>query len=146
MYFNYNNYEYKTKLKLKSQQISSCIVNENPFFVKSLEDWEWMNIIDVTIEVKNQFCLIERFDYSTEINPPPPKIQIFHASWYVRYPVILKKFHLNPGTGGHGQHKGGDGIIREYLFRKDLTLSILTERRVFSPYGLNGTFSLCLWF
>lgn len=55
-----------------------------------------------------------------------------------RYPVILKKFHLNPGTGGHGQHKGGDGIIREYLFRKDLTLSILTERRVFSPYGLNG--------
>lgn len=33
-----------------------------------------MNIIDVTIEVKNQFCLIERFDYSTEINPPPPKI------------------------------------------------------------------------
>lgn len=80
MYFNYNNYEYKTKLKLKSQQISSCIVNENPFFVKSLEDWERMNIIDVTIEVKNQFCLIERFDYSTEINPLPPKIQIFHAS------------------------------------------------------------------
>ena len=56
----------------------------------------------------------------------------------VRYPVILKKFHLNPGTGGAGQHWGGDGIIREYLFRKDLTLSILTERRVFSPYGLNG--------
>ncbi|XP_061197337.1 5-oxoprolinase-like isoform X1 [Saccostrea echinata] len=55
-----------------------------------------------------------------------------------RYPIILKQFHLNPGTGGQGQHKGGDGIIREYLFRKDLTLSILTERRVFSPYGLNG--------
>lgn len=81
-----------------------------------------------------------------KLTPHPPKNQIFHASWYVRYPVILKKFHLNPGTGGHGQHKGGDGIIREYLFRKDLTLSILTERRVFSPYGLNGDFFLCLWF
>lgn len=73
MYFNYNNYEYKMKLRLKSQKISSCIVIENPFFVKSLEDWERMNIIDVTIEVKNQFCLIERFDNSTEINPPTPK-------------------------------------------------------------------------
>ena len=55
-----------------------------------------------------------------------------------RYPVILKRFHLNPGTGGKGHYYGGDGVIREYLFRKSLTLSILTERRVFQPYGLFG--------
>ncbi|KAL5022418.1 hypothetical protein ScPMuIL_001573, partial [Solemya velum] len=55
-----------------------------------------------------------------------------------RYPVILKQFHLSPDTGGCGEHRGGDGILREYLFRKPLTLSILTERRVFKPYGLNG--------
>ncbi|KAJ8302674.1 hypothetical protein KUTeg_019070 [Tegillarca granosa] len=55
-----------------------------------------------------------------------------------RYPVILKRFHLNPNTGGKGRHCGGNGIIREYLFRKSLTLSILTERRVFQPYGLDG--------
>ncbi|KAL4234607.1 hypothetical protein ACF0H5_006248 [Mactra antiquata] len=55
-----------------------------------------------------------------------------------RYPVILRRFHLNPNTGGHGQYNGGDGVIREYLWRKSLTLSVLTERRVFSPYGLNG--------
>ncbi|XP_060073815.1 5-oxoprolinase-like [Ylistrum balloti] len=55
-----------------------------------------------------------------------------------RYPVIVKRFHLNPRTGGRGQHNGGDGVIREYLFRKQLTLSILTERRVFKPYGLDG--------
>ena len=47
---------------------------------------------------------------------------------------------MNPGTGGKGHYYGGDGVIREYLFRKSLTLSILTERRVFQPYGLFGKF------
>lgn len=55
-----------------------------------------------------------------------------------RYPVIVNKFHLNPGTGGLGQFNGGDGVIRELLFRKKLTLSVLTERRAFAPYGLAG--------
>ncbi|KAF8783126.1 5-oxoprolinase like protein [Argiope bruennichi] len=55
-----------------------------------------------------------------------------------RYPVILEKFHLNPGTGGKGQYNGGDGILRKMVFRKDLMLSVLTERRVFAPYGLEG--------
>lgn len=31
-------------------------------------------------------------------------------------------------------------MIREITFRKPMTLSILTERRVFAPYGLNGKF------
>lgn len=55
-----------------------------------------------------------------------------------RYPVVVKRFSLNPGSGGQGQFKGGDGIIRELMFCKPMTLSILTERRVFAPYGLNG--------
>ncbi|XP_077975283.1 5-oxoprolinase-like isoform X1 [Styela clava] len=55
-----------------------------------------------------------------------------------RYAVILQRFHLNPSTGGHGRYKGGDGVRREILFRKDLVLSVLCERRVFSPYGMAG--------
>lgn len=55
-----------------------------------------------------------------------------------RYPVILRKFELRPNSGGVGQFKGGDGILRELLFRRNMTLSILTERRVFAPYGLHG--------
>ena len=58
-----------------------------------------------------------------------------------RYPVVLRTFSLNPGTGGRGKCRGGDGIIRETLFRKNLTLSVLTERRVYQPYGLNGLYS-----
>ncbi|XP_060681659.1 5-oxoprolinase [Hemiscyllium ocellatum] len=55
-----------------------------------------------------------------------------------RYPVILKRFELNHGSGGQGHHPGGDGVIRELLFRERVVLSVLTERRTFCPYGLNG--------
>ncbi|XP_078482471.1 5-oxoprolinase [Ciona intestinalis] len=55
-----------------------------------------------------------------------------------RYPVILQNFKLNPGSGGRGEYVGGDGVVREMLFRKNLVLSVLTERRVFPPYGLEG--------
>ena len=55
-----------------------------------------------------------------------------------RYPVLVTKFHVNPGSGGAGRHRGGDGVIRELMFRKDMILSILTERRVFAPYGMEG--------
>ncbi|MPC31542.1 5-oxoprolinase [Portunus trituberculatus] len=55
-----------------------------------------------------------------------------------RYPVFLNRFTLNKNTGGSGKFRGGDGVVRELVFRRPLTLSILTERRVFAPYGLEG--------
>ncbi|XP_026467050.1 5-oxoprolinase-like [Ctenocephalides felis] len=56
----------------------------------------------------------------------------------LRYPIILKTFCLRPNSGGNGLFKGGDGVQRELLFRKEMTLSVLTERRVFQPYGMAG--------
>lgn len=55
-----------------------------------------------------------------------------------RYPVILNRFSLRPKSGGRGKFNGGHGVIREILFRARITLSILTERRVYAPYGLEG--------
>ncbi|XP_072007170.1 5-oxoprolinase [Engystomops pustulosus] len=55
-----------------------------------------------------------------------------------RYPVVLKRFQLRPGSGGSGKFCGGDGVIRELLFREKVILSVLTERRVFQPYGVQG--------
>ena len=52
--------------------------------------------------------------------------------------MVLRSFQLNPGSGGQGLYKGGDGVIRELVFRRPLTLSILSERRAFCPYGLEG--------
>jgi 5-oxoprolinase (ATP-hydrolysing) len=55
-----------------------------------------------------------------------------------RYPVILREFSLRPGSGGNGQHWGGDGVIRDIEFRIPVTVSILSERRVYRPYGMEG--------
>ena len=55
-----------------------------------------------------------------------------------RYPVILREFSLRAGSHGAGQHKGGDGVVREIEFRIPVQVSILSERRVYHPYGLAG--------
>lgn len=55
-----------------------------------------------------------------------------------RYPVILDTFSLREGSGGRGIYRGGDGVIRRILFRDRIEMSILSERRVFQPYGLKG--------
>lgn len=55
-----------------------------------------------------------------------------------RYPVILREFSLRSDSHGKGQHKGGDGVIRDIEFRIPVQVSILSERRVYHPYGLAG--------
>lgn len=55
-----------------------------------------------------------------------------------RYPVLLREFSLRRGSGGKGQHPGGDGVIRDIEFRIPVHVSILSERRVYHPYGLAG--------
>ncbi|XP_043474758.1 5-oxoprolinase [Leptopilina heterotoma] len=59
----------------------------------------------------------------------------------IRYPIILTKFSLRSGSGGRGAFHGGDGVIRQLMFRAPMTLSVLTERRVFNPPGSNGGLS-----
>lgn len=55
-----------------------------------------------------------------------------------RYPILIERFSLRKGSGGKGKFKGGDGVIREFRFLDELEVGILSERRVFSPYGLLG--------
>ncbi|KAJ5591763.1 uncharacterized protein N7459_002132 [Penicillium hispanicum] len=55
-----------------------------------------------------------------------------------RYPVLLREFSLRASSGGQGQHRGGDGVVRDIEFRIPVQVSILSERRVYHPYGLEG--------
>ncbi|RFU32335.1 hypothetical protein B7463_g3957, partial [Scytalidium lignicola] len=55
-----------------------------------------------------------------------------------RYPVILRQFCLREGSAGKGMHDGGEGIIRDIEFCLPMKTSILSERRAFAPYGLQG--------
>ncbi|KAK6622554.1 hypothetical protein RUM44_002366 [Polyplax serrata] len=55
-----------------------------------------------------------------------------------RYPIILRQFQLRESSGGRGKYNGGNGVLRQLLFRRPMTLSVITERRVFHPYGIKG--------
>ena len=55
-----------------------------------------------------------------------------------RYPVLLRQFSVRPDSGGDGKFKGGDGLVRELEFLEPLNMAILSERRVFPPYGMEG--------
>ncbi len=54
------------------------------------------------------------------------------------YPIRIEEYALRAGSGGKGLYRGGDGIIRSYYFLQNATVSLLTDRRVGSPYGLHG--------
>lgn len=48
------------------------------------------------------------------------------------------RYRLRRGSGGAGAWVGGDGIERDLLMLEDVTLSLITERRVSQPWGLSG--------
>jgi 5-oxoprolinase (ATP-hydrolysing) len=55
-----------------------------------------------------------------------------------RYPVLLREFSIQEGSGGKGKWNGGNGIRRVYEFERDVRASIVSERRVTRPYGMKG--------
>jgi N-methylhydantoinase B/oxoprolinase/acetone carboxylase alpha subunit len=75
-----------------------------------------------------------------------------------RYPVILHEFSIREGSGGKGRFNGessgtlpytltcaesfswigGNGVIRDVEFVEPIQCSILSERRVYRPFGLSG--------
>jgi len=54
------------------------------------------------------------------------------------YPFRLTHYGLRRGSGGDGEHRGGDGVIREIEVLTDAQVTLLSERRVVPPYGLQG--------
>ncbi|MDQ4131097.1 MAG: hydantoinase B/oxoprolinase family protein [Actinomycetota bacterium] len=57
----------------------------------------------------------------------------------IAYPLRVVEYRLRDGSGGEGRHRGGDGIRRSLeVIGERATLSLLTERRRHSPWGLQG--------
>jgi 5-oxoprolinase (ATP-hydrolysing) len=52
--------------------------------------------------------------------------------------VILHRFEYRPDSGGAGRFRGGDGLVREFEYTIPCHASVLTQRRVYSPYGMAG--------
>jgi N-methylhydantoinase B len=54
------------------------------------------------------------------------------------YPFRVRHYGYREGSGGVGQFRGGDGLIREVEMLADAEMTLLAERRKFRPYGLEG--------
>lgn len=54
------------------------------------------------------------------------------------FPIRVEAYSLRRGSGGRGQRRGGDGLIRTIRFLAPATVTIMSERRQRAPYGLHG--------
>jgi len=54
------------------------------------------------------------------------------------YPFRARRYAYRYGSGGEGEFRGGDGLIREIELLADAEMTLLADRRRYRPYGLAG--------
>jgi N-methylhydantoinase B len=55
------------------------------------------------------------------------------------YPVRLRRYAINPDTGGPGRWRGGCGIVREFeLLAPEAVISVRIDGVAFPPWGVKG--------
>lgn len=54
------------------------------------------------------------------------------------YPFRVRKYSYRRGSGGAGEFRGGDGLVREIELLTPAQVTLLCDRRKFAPYGLQG--------
>ncbi|MBI4695398.1 MAG: hydantoinase B/oxoprolinase family protein [Gammaproteobacteria bacterium] len=54
------------------------------------------------------------------------------------FPLRIRAYGVRGDSGGAGRHRGGDGMIREFEFLAPASITLLTERRSFAPWGAAG--------
>ncbi len=68
-------------------------------------------------------------------NSPNTSIEILENA----YPLRIGEYRLRKKSGGSGKNPGGEGIIKSYeAVDPDTRISIISERRKHSPFGLKG--------
>ena len=54
------------------------------------------------------------------------------------FPFRVTEYRVRQGSGGQGRYRGGDGVVRAYEILAPATITVLSERRVEGPWGLQG--------
>jgi len=54
------------------------------------------------------------------------------------YPLTFTRYGIREGSHGRGKYPGGDGIVRAFKTKLDTQVSILSDRFIHGPWGLNG--------
>jgi N-methylhydantoinase B len=68
---------------------------------------------------------------SNTLNTPVEALEL-------EFPLRVMEYAVRRGSGGHGRHRGGDGVVRELEALAPMTYSLLTERRRHRPPGAAG--------
>jgi N-methylhydantoinase B len=55
-----------------------------------------------------------------------------------QFPLRIAGYRVRRGSGGAGEHRGGDGIVREFEFLSEAEVTLLSDRRERGPWGLAG--------
>lgn len=56
----------------------------------------------------------------------------------LHYPLRVTQYAVRRGSGGSGEQRGGDGIVRELTFLAPAQVTLLTERRTLAPWGIGN--------
>lgn len=54
------------------------------------------------------------------------------------YPLRLERFSLRRGSGGDGEHTGGDGVVRTIRALSNTVCTLVSSSRQTAPFGLEG--------
>jgi N-methylhydantoinase B len=54
------------------------------------------------------------------------------------YPLRVRRYSFRKESGGQGNHRGGNGIVREIEVLTDCEVTLLADRRTRGPWGLSG--------
>ncbi|MEJ7718517.1 MAG: hydantoinase B/oxoprolinase family protein [Thermoleophilaceae bacterium] len=68
---------------------------------------------------------------SNTLNTPVEALEL-------EYPMRVERSELDRGSGGDGEHHGGDGVVRSIRVLEPAGLSILADRRRHGPAGARG--------
>jgi len=68
---------------------------------------------------------------SNTLNTPVEALEL-------EYPMRVERSELAYDTGGEGEHRGGDGVVRAVRVLEPATVSLITDRRRHAPRGANG--------
>ncbi len=55
-----------------------------------------------------------------------------------RFPVRVEEFSIRTGSGGAGEFRGGDGVVRRLRFLEPMTVTVLSSHRQTVPFGASG--------
>ena len=68
---------------------------------------------------------------SNTLNTPVEALEL-------EFPLRAVEYSVRRGSGGAGQHRGGDGVVRELEALNEMSFSLITERRRHGPRGAEG--------